>query len=139
MSKVIVDASVALRWVLRDEKEVRVDTLLEQWAASLTEMLAPPLFLAEVTNALYLSVKRKRLSLEEAELALGTIMELGVQVAQPSELYPRSLRLAANYGAADAYDAQYVALAEMQNCELWTADERLVASMKPLPSWIRLV
>jgi predicted nucleic acid-binding protein len=125
--------------VLRDEKEVRVDALLEQWAAGLTEMLAPPLFLAEVTNALYLSVKRKRLSLEEAELALSAIMELGVQVAQPSGLYPRSLRLAANYGAANAYDAQYVALAEMQNCELWTADERLATSMKPLPSWIKLV
>ena len=28
MDKVVVDASVALRWVLRDEKEVRVDDLL---------------------------------------------------------------------------------------------------------------
>lgn len=139
MSKVVVDASVALRWVLRDEKEARVDALLEQWAGSLTEMLAPPLFLAEVTNALYLSVKRKRLSLEEAELALSAIMQLGIQVAQPSGLYPRSLRLAANYGTANAYDAQYITLAEMQNCELWTADERLAASMKPLPSWIKLI
>jgi predicted nucleic acid-binding protein len=139
MSKVVVDASVALRWVLRDEKEARVDALLEKWAAGLTEMLALPLFLAEVTNALYLSVRRKRLSLEEAELALRTIMQLGVQVTQPSDLYPRSLRLAANYGAANAYDAQYVALAEMQNCELWTADERLATSMKSLPAWIKLV
>lgn len=102
-------------------------------------MLVPPLFPAEVTNALYLSVKRKRLTLEEAELALRTIMELGVQVAEPSGLYPRSLRLAADYTTANAYDTQYVALAEMESCELWTADERLAASMKPLPSCIKLV
>jgi len=139
MSKVVVDASIALRWVLRDEKEANVDTLLEQWAASLTEMLVPPLFPAEVTNALYLSVKRKRLTLEEAELALRTIMELGVQVVEPSGLYSRSLRLAVDYSAANAYDTQYVALAEMENCELWTADERLTESMKPLPSCIKLV
>lgn len=125
--------------MLRDEKEAQVDALLEQWAASLTEMLVPPLFPAEVTNALYLSVKRKRLTLEEAELALRTIMELGVQVAEPSGLYPRSLRLAADYTTANAYDTQYVALAEMESCELWTADERLAASMKPLPSCIKLV
>ena len=139
MTKVVVDASIALRWVLRDEREAHVDALLEKWAATLTEMLVPPLFPAEVTNALYLSVKRKRLTLEEAELALRTIMQLGMQVAEPSGLYSRSLRLAANYSAANAYDAQYVALAEMENCELWTADERLVTSMKPLPSWIKLV
>lgn len=139
MSKVIVDASIALRWVLRDEKEAQVDVLLEQWAASLTEMLVPPLFPAEVTNALYLSVKRKRLTLEEAELALRTIMELGIQTAEPPGLYSRSLRLAADYSTANAYDTQYVALAEMESCELWTADERLAATMKPLPSCIRLV
>ncbi len=139
MSKVVVDASVALRWVLRDEKEAQVDALLEQWVATFTEMLAPPLFPAEITNVLYLSVKRKRLTLDEAELALRTIMELGVRVAEPPGLYSRSLKLAANYSATNAYDAQYVALAEMESCELWTADERLAASMKPLPSWIKLV
>ena len=139
MSKVVVDASIALRWVLRDEKEARVDAVLEEWAATLTEMLAPPLFPAEVTNALYISTRRKRLTLEEADLALRTIMLLGVQVTEPPGLYSRSLELAANYSATNAYDAQYVALAEMEDCELWTADERLATSMRPLPSWIKLV
>ena len=90
MSKVVVDASIALRWVLRDEKEARVDAVLEEWVATLTEMLAPPLFPAEITNALYLSVRRNRLSLEEADLALRTIMLLGVQVTEPFGLYCRS-------------------------------------------------
>ena len=139
MSKVVVDASIALRWVLRDEKEARVDAVLEEWVATLTEMLAPPLFPAEITNALYLSVRRNRLSLEEADLALRTIMLLGVRVTEPSGLYCRSLQLAANYSATNAYDAQYVALAEMEDCELWTADERLATSLRPLPSWVRLV
>lgn len=139
MSKVVVDASIALRWVLRDEKEAHVDAVLENWAATLTEMLAPPLFPAEITNALYLAVRRDRLNLEEADLALRTIMLLGVKVAEPSGLYCRSLELAANYSMTNAYDAQYVALAEVEDCELWTADERLAASMRPLPSWVRLV
>lgn len=139
MSKVVVDASIALRWVLRDEKEARVDALLDQWIASLTDMLAPPLFTAEITNALYLSVKRNRLLLEEAQLALNTIIQLGVQITEPPGLYPRSLELAATYGIANAYDAQYVALAEIESCELWTADERLVTGIKPPPSWLKLI
>lgn len=139
MSKAVVDASIALRWVLRDEKEAHVDALLEQWVASLTEMLAPPLFPAEITNALYLSIRRNRLTLDEAQLALNTIMQLGIRIAEPVGLYSRSLHLAATYGVASAYDAQYVALAEMEGCELWTADEKLAASIKPSPSWLKLV
>lgn len=139
MSKVVVDASIALRWVLRDEKEARVDALLEQWVISLTEMVAPPLFLAEVTNALYLSVRRNRLTLQEAELALNTIIQLGVQTAEPPGLYPRSLRLAATYAVANAYDAQYLALAEIEGCEVWTADQRLAASIRPSPPWLKLI
>ena len=139
MSKVVVDASLALRWVLRDEKEARADALLEQWIASFSEMLAPPLFPAETTNALYLSVKRNRLTLEEAELALNTILQLGVQITEPPGLYTRSLHLAATYGVANAYDTQYMALAELEGCELWTADERLATSIKPSPPWLRLI
>ena len=139
MNKVVVDASIALRWVLRDEKEARVDALLEQWVISLTEMVAPPLFLAEVTNALYLSVRRNRLTLQEAELALNTIIQLGVQTAEPPGLYPRSLHLAATYAVANAYDAQYLALGEIEGCEVWTADQRLAASIRPSPPWLKLI
>ena len=87
MDKVVVDASLALRWVLKDEKEVRADTLLSQWAMSLTRMLVPPLFLSEIANALYLSVRRSRLTLKEARLALVTIMQIGAEVTEPAGLY----------------------------------------------------
>jgi predicted nucleic acid-binding protein len=139
MNKLVVDASVALRWVLKDEKEVRADALLYQCMASLSDMLVPPLFLAEVTNAVYLSVRRHRLTLEEAKLALETIIQIGMQVIEPSGLYLRSLELAVNYGMSNAYDAQYLALAEMKGCESWTADERLAMSIKPSPPWVKLV
>jgi len=139
MGKVVVDASLALHWVLPDEKEVQVDALLNRWATSLTQMLVPPLFLSEITNALYLSVKRHRINLEEARLSLATIMQVGVAVTEPTGLYSRSLDLAAEYELTNAYDAQYIALAEKEGCELWTADERLFKSAKPLPSWLRLI
>jgi predicted nucleic acid-binding protein len=125
--------------VLKDEKEARADALLHQWATSLTQMLGPPLFLPESTNALYLSVRRQRLILEEAKLALEAIMHIGVEVTEPPELYSRSLDVAAKSGLTNAYDAQYIALAEIEGCELWTADERLAIAMKPSPSWLRVV
>jgi len=135
MPKVVVDASLALRWVLEDEKEARVDASLHQWIVSFTEMLVPPLFLAEVTNSLYLSIKRKRLDPEEARTALS-ILQQGVQVTEPPDLYLRSLELALEYKTTNAYDAQYLALAEIEGCELWTADKGLSTIVKSAPWWL---
>lgn len=134
-----MDASIALRWVLKDEKEPRADALLRQWAVTLTDILVPPLFLSEITNALYLSVKRQRLSTDEAGLALQTILQAGMRVIEPSELYLRSLEMAIDYGTTNAYDTIYMALAEIEDCELWTADERLAKSLKLVPSWLRVI
>jgi predicted nucleic acid-binding protein len=86
-----------------------------------------------------LAIRRQRLTLEEAKMALETIMQVGVQVIEPAGLYTQSLELASVYNTTNAYDTQYMALAEMENCELWTADERLVTRVKPSPSWLRLV
>jgi predicted nucleic acid-binding protein len=139
MTKVVVDASLALRWVLKDEKEDKVDSLIYGWAVSLTDMIAPPLFLAEVTNALYLACRRLRLNAKEVKLALQTILDLGVRISVPSELYTRSMDLAINYTLTNAYDAQYLALAELESCELWTADERLARAVRPLPDWLKII
>lgn len=135
----MVDASVALRWVLKDEKEPRVDALLHQWAVSLTDIIVPPLFLSEITNALYLSVKRRRLYEDEAKLALQSIMQVGVRVVEPPELYLRSLEMAMYYGTTNAYDTVYMALAEAEDCELWTSDEHLAKSLSPVPSWLKII
>ena len=135
----MVDASVALRWVLKDEKEPRVDALLHQWAVSKTDILVPPLFLSEIINALYLSVKRQRLHEDEAKLALQTIMQVGTRVLEPPELYLRSLELAIDYGTTNAYDTIYMALAEIEGCEFWTSDERLVKSLRLTPSWFKII
>jgi len=139
MTKVVVDASLALRWVLKDEKEDKVDSLIYGWAVSLTDMIAPPLFLAEVTNALYLACRRLRLNAKEVKLALHTILELGVRISVPSELYIRSMDLAINYTLTNAYDAEYLALAELESCELWTADERLARAVRPSPDWLKII
>jgi len=49
------------------------------------------------------------------------------------------LELASQHGLTNAYDAQYLALAELEGYELWTADERLANSLEPTSSWLKLV
>ena len=47
----------------------------------------------------------------------------------------KSLTTRFNHPAA--YDAHYLALAEMMDCEFWTADERLFNAVRDELSWVR--
>jgi predicted nucleic acid-binding protein len=49
------------------------------------------------------------------------------------------IELASQFNLAATYDAHYLALAERENCEFWTADERLYNSVRDRFSWVRLM
>jgi predicted nucleic acid-binding protein len=51
--RVVIDASVALKWRLRDEEATQqADALLEDFLADKLELLTPTLFDYEIANAL---------------------------------------------------------------------------------------
>lgn len=52
MARLIVDASVALRWFLEDERTAEADALLDRVLAGQDEVVAPPLLRGECFNAL---------------------------------------------------------------------------------------
>ena len=69
--RLVIDASVALKWRLRDEEATdQADALLEDFLAGKLELLTPTLFDYEIANALRVAVTRQRLSEPDAEAAL---------------------------------------------------------------------
>ena len=50
---------------------------------------------------------------------------LGVRLLHPPTISLRAFDLAAHFNRPAAYDAHYLALAEMMESEFWTADESL--------------
>ena len=63
--------------------------------------------------------------------------EAVVAVEEPTFLYRRSLGLAAEFGLGSTYDALYLALAESEGCEMWTADLRLCRAVDDRFSLLR--
>jgi len=45
--------------------------------------------------------------------------------------------LATHFNRPTAYDAHYLALAEMLGCEFWTADRRLYNAVKEELPWVK--
>jgi predicted nucleic acid-binding protein len=62
VKQVVIDASVALKWRLRDEEATgQADALLDHYLAAELELLTPTLFDYEITNALKVAVTKGRL------------------------------------------------------------------------------
>ncbi len=130
---ICVDASVALKWVFVAEEHSReARTLLRASHEHRDAIVAPPLLLSEVANAIRQRMRRGQLQLDEARSLLAQFLALPIRLRAPDVLYDRALVLAAAHDLPAIYDAQYVALAQLLGITLWTADQRLLGAVRSL-------
>ena len=124
MTGIVVDASVALAWCFPDEASGYAETVLI--ALEGKRVLVPAVWPLEVTNAVVVAERRKRVSQPEirrfVELLEGlTIHEDSLPVAgSVSNILP----LAREYGLS-AYDASYLEVAIRHGAPLATLDSGL--------------
>src|SRR5438094_844573 len=121
---ICVDASLAVKWILREERTELARALYRASLRSNEEIIAPPLLPIEVTNILRQRMRAQdELSLEDANALLDAFLALPITFHSPPGLHQRALALAVGFGLPAAYDAHYVALAEHFGCDLWTDDQ----------------
>jgi predicted nucleic acid-binding protein len=132
----VVDASLVVKAILPNPELARCQAVLAHLQGR--QLVAPALWVYEVTSALSKAVHFEQLTVEEAQAALHQAMSLGVQVILPDEVqaqlaFDQTLRLR----RAAAYDSFYLVTAEALDGEFWTADRRLIQAFqgKP-PEWL---
>ena len=112
------------------------------WADALQDadpLLAPPLLFAETTSVLRRYVHLGGVLHEEAEAPLGSSLRLPISAVHGPEVYRRALDLARRLGHAKAYDVQYLAVAQIQDCPAVTVDRGLHESAHTLGIASRLI
>jgi predicted nucleic acid-binding protein len=124
--RVCVDASLALTWLLSTQPEEGADALRRRWLEDQVELLGPPLFHAEVTSVLREEVFFKRLSKEEGEEAFRLYSIIPIRIVNSHVIYRLAWELAMKYNQRRTYDMQYLAVAEIEDCEFWTLDRKMV-------------
>ena len=121
---VVVDASVAIKWLVREEHTDKALAILSTWHDEDVTPAAPYLLPFEVTNALHRKVFRGQLTVGDASRMVSQLLSSRLELHQTAELHVRALELATELQQGAVYDAHYLALAEEFGCELWTADQR---------------
>jgi predicted nucleic acid-binding protein len=118
VSPIVLDASVAVKWVLREEHEATARRVL-----STRPLLAPHLLWAEVGNTLWKRHRRRESSVDEVRRMLVDIRRLPVTTFAHWPLLPEALDLAISLDQT-VYDCLYLALAEARSSVMVTADRR---------------
>ncbi len=118
MKTLVVDASVAIRWVV-DEPGTDDALALRRYRLS-----APDLLIPECANILWKKVRRNELTEQEAMLAAGLLQRAELDLVPTRRLLEPATRLAI---ALDhpAYDCIYLALAVASGWDFVTADQHL--------------
>ena len=126
MDKICIDASLALKWVLPEIYTDRAQELLRDWIRKGYTLIAPTLFIFEVTSALRNKIYRQIITQKEGFSALNQILHGGIELLTSSNLVVSAWSISEDLELPTAYDAFYLAIANQEDCEFWTADKNLV-------------
>jgi predicted nucleic acid-binding protein len=125
VKKVVVDASVAVKWFI---PEIHAQSALNLLATDMV-LMAPDLICAEVGNVFWKKHLRDEIAAEYLSLMLKDLAEIPVRLYPFMGLLSRAWTIAVRHKRS-YYDSLYLALAQIQDCLLVTADRKLYEAMK---------
>jgi predicted nucleic acid-binding protein len=125
MTKLVVDASVAIKWFIPEPLSVEARRILDDYQVGTIPLLAPDLINAELGNIVWKKQAFQGLGADDARTVIDEFRKLVIVVTPSRDLLEDAYDLAVTHGRS-VYDSLYLALSIREGCQFVTADERLV-------------
>lgn len=132
--RLIVDASVAIKWVVDEIDRAAA----REFVSDTHELLAPDFLLVEASNILWKKFTRNQIDQSQARRALEELTATFDEFLPTRELVDQALSLSVVL-SHPAYDCMYVAAAEQRDGMLLTADTGLVKALQGTPHFQRVI
>ena len=123
MSRLVIDASVAIKWVVEEPGTA------EALALRCHRLLSPDLLIPECANILWKKVRRQEIGPNEAVLAARLLQRADIELITMRSLLEPATQLAIQLDHP-AYDCVYLALAQASGSSFVTADSRFCAKVR---------
>ena len=126
MSSFIVDASVAIQWLVEEPDSKRADSFYDRYGSK--GLVAPELIVAEVCNIAWRKAVQKEIPVEQAiRIASGFPVLLPALVPSVRLAHlATAIALEINH---PIYDCFYLSCADFMNAPLVTVDKRLIEKL----------
>jgi predicted nucleic acid-binding protein len=134
--KYVLDASAALRCVLPTAVTPRALRLIDEFVQQIHELIAPSHFSGEVANALTKAERQKLIAVGDAYNLIAKVLRSPPLFFPYEPLLYRAVDISSQTRAG-FYDCLYVALGERENCEVVTADDKLLKNVQKQFPFVR--
>jgi predicted nucleic acid-binding protein len=122
----VLDASVGLKWVLPEHGSDKAIAIGLDYRSGFHDLIAPDTFPPEVAHALTRAERRGILTAQEGAAHFAALLSGLPEIHASLPLLPRAYELSSQFRLG-VFDCVYVSLAEREQCQLITADQRIVA------------
>lgn len=137
MKRIVIDASVVLKWYLSEEKNGHSALeILDKYVSYEVDLIVPSLLEYEILNGLLIARKRGRIQEEMVSMAVEGFLNLEIEQKNVSFFYPEIFNFSEFYNLS-VYDASYLALAKKESVLLVTADRSLFNKVKKDINWVK--
>jgi predicted nucleic acid-binding protein len=127
----VIDANLGLGLVLHLPYSESAYRLLKRFQEDQEELAVPTLWEYECISGLRAAIYHNHIEAKMADLAVQVLLAIEPKRINPTPTLHRSAMLwAERLGQNKAYDAQYIALAESLGADFWSADQRLINTLK---------
>jgi predicted nucleic acid-binding protein len=138
MSDIVVDSSVAAKWILPEVDSAAAQRLMAEAISKGERLIVLDLAFPEVANAIWKQFHRGLITLDEARLFLHALEQLPVDIEPAQRLLGPALEIAAKFQRS-VYDSLFIALARNLGLAGVTVDEPLYKAVAGDHSQITLL
>jgi predicted nucleic acid-binding protein len=129
--KYVLDSSVGIKCLLRESESDKAIRVRDDFIGGLHLLLSPDVYPVEVAQAITRAERQLRITPAEGTSHFKTMLSIMPILHTYLPLLPRAYEISSQTRQG-VYDCRYVALAERENCELLTADQKLINDLQPL-------
>src|SRR4029453_2829448 len=138
MAEQVIDASIAIKWVVKGEPfRNKARQLLREARVKGLTLIGPPLLGYEVESPLQRRLYRGRASMESVDASLRAFYAVGVRVVTHPDMVQRARAIARQFHQERIYDSLYAALPDLRGCQFWRGDKVFYDAVKGALLFVR--
>lgn len=134
-----IDTSLWIPYLIPEPLQPQARALVKPWLEANEYLVAPAFAWAEVGSVLRKKVRLGLLTPAQATGFYNDFCQMPVNYLDSETIRGRTWELAEQFSLATLYDAAFLAVAELEPADFWTADQSLLNTLKPCPAYVKLL
>ena len=134
-----IDTSLWIPYLLPESLQPQARELITPWLVSSEYLVAPAFAWAEVGSVLRKKVRLGLITPDQATGFYDDFCQMPINYLDSETVHTKTWELAKQFSLATLYDATFLAVAEVESAEFWTADQSLINTLKPCPAYVHIL